>query len=146
MAIWQYYLDATPIKVISLNSGTENMWKNANINIDKLTSDINEFISLKNKCQKPGLASWKGDTNNMEDNDILISYNLYTKQILGLQIRTDIRKKHNIHCFLNKMLDICNKNNLYVLNVDDILLEPTAEIVLKDLKTSTAFRTFCNEN
>lgn len=151
MAIWQYHLNIIPktsvadkngiITKLVINSEDQvTAWKkNTSVSVDLISKQIDKYVprSVWNK-KNSGIISWKGNTNNKEDNDVLISYDLTTNRISGFQFRTDTRDKHNATKFLSGILNICKQNNLIVFNLDDVIMEPHLQLILNDLKTSNA--------
>jgi hypothetical protein len=155
MAIWQYHLNVIPKKSVAdkngaitkvvINSNNEAIaWRESTeVCIDFISKQIDKYVSRSTWNKKDsGIISWKGDTNNKEDNDVLISYDLTTNRISGFQFRTDTRDKQNTTKFLNGILNVCKQNNLIVFNLDDVLIEPHLQLILEDLKTSDAVSFF----
>jgi hypothetical protein len=143
---WQERIKTKKLYEPNFEDGrTIKWWKDVELNIEKISIKIDEYVNRADwNKNDSGFIGWKGDTKNKEDNDAHISYNIITNEISEFQLRTDLRDKQNATKFLNGMLSICQQNDLMIFNTNGILLQPKAELVFEDLKTSDAIKFLAN--
>lgn len=119
---------------------TTKWWTDVRIDIKKVIDHIDQLVKRGdwNDDENSGFVGWKGDSEQEEDNDGHIAYDKETNIISEFQFRVDLRNKENASKFLNGMLNLCEKNDLMVLNTSGILFEPKPELIFEDLKKSNA--------
>jgi len=119
---------------------TIKWWNKIKLDVKRITEQVDKLISRGdwNDDEESGFIGWKGDSEKEEDNDAHIVFDVKTKIISEFQFRTDLRNKGNATKFLNGMLNICDQNDLMVLNTKGTLFEPKSELIFEDLKKSNA--------
>lgn len=117
---------------------TMRWWRNINLDIKDTAAQIDKLVKRADWSNAKDYIGWKGDTDNEEDNDCHISFDEITNEINEFQFRIDLRNKAYAIKFIDGMLEICAKNNLYVMNINGYLFAPDSELILEDIKKSDA--------
>jgi hypothetical protein len=121
------------------DANTIKWWTNINLDINETSEQIDKLVSRADWGQDSiNCINWKGSSENKEDNDCFISFDPNTQTVDEFQFRTDLRNKENSTKFLNGMLNLCQQNNLMVLNSNGVLFEAKSELIFNDIKRSSA--------
>lgn len=150
MAIWQYLLMVVPENSIESNyecifknnkteflPDTNSFWENFDGDISLIITELNQIIPKANWGTDTFIC-WKGNKNNEEDNDASICLSNDKTKIEEFQFRIDLRKSWNINHVLQSILNICEKNQFFLIDIKGNIFKPQLEDILKSMKTSNA--------
>ncbi|GAA3731182.1 hypothetical protein GCM10022422_11750 [Flavobacterium ginsengisoli] len=152
MAVWQYLLIVVPKNSIDNNyecifknnktkylPETDSFWKNFGGDIPSIISEMDQIIPKANWGNDTCL-NWKGNGNTDEDNDACICLSDNKSKIESFQFRIDLRKACNITAVLQSILNLCEKNQLVLIDLKGEIFQPNLEDILKSIKASNATR------
>lgn len=150
MAVWQYLLLVVPKNSIDSNyecifknnktkflPSTNSLWEKFDGDINAIISELDQILPRASWGSETFL-SWKGDTNNAEDNDASISLNPDQNRIEGFQFRIDLRKASNITNVLQSILELCKRHDLVLINLKGEILNPEFKDISESLRMSNA--------
>lgn len=115
MAIWQQGMgvisavsEILPKPDRELRFEYEDAWRQLNIDPKKLAEELDSVIPRADRVvNSSDYFSWKGDTENKEDNDTDLCTNPESGIIISPGFRSDLRTESPY--FLEKILGICIK-------------------------------------
>lgn len=156
MAVWQYLLIAVPedsidnnYECIFQNNKTEFLpetdvfWENFDDGIPSIISELDQIIPKANWGNETCL-NWKGNGQNEEDNDACICLSDDKSKIKEFQFRVDLRKASNITEVLQSILNLCEKNQLVLIDLKGEIFKPNLKDIFKSIQASNATR-FLND-
>lgn len=150
MAIWQYLLIVVPENSIDNNyqcifknnkteflPETDSFWNHFDGDIPSIISELDQIIP-KASWSDDTCLNWKGNGKDEEDNDACICLNEDKTKIKEFQFRIDLRKRSNITEVLQSILNLCEKNQLVLIDLKGEIFKPKLENILKSIKASNA--------
>lgn len=150
MAIWQYTIILVPSKNFESNyiqflkqketgylKETHFFWENYYLNKEKISGKIDLNI-CEYKSENGDYVSWKGNAENLQDNDCSISLN--DDFIKEIKIRFDLRDVKNIKKFVDLLLEIANENQLKFMNVKYQFFDAEKTLLMEDILNSNGMK------
>ncbi|MEN2400826.1 hypothetical protein GKZ90_0013655 [Flavobacterium sp. MC2016-06] len=146
MAIWQQGMIVIPAvsEILpkpnkELHFEYEDAWRKLSIDHKKFVEEIDSFIPRAHWVKSNDYFSWKGDTENKEDNDVDLCIDPKSGIIISLGFRFDLRTESPY--FLEKILGLCIKNGWKIETYGGFFFQPNLTIIPEVIKQS-AWREF----
>ncbi|KZS39495.1 hypothetical protein AWE51_25825 [Aquimarina aggregata] len=117
---------------------TIKWWKEINVDILNLEKEIDKFIT---RASWTNGLNWKSEKSEF-DHDAYIDINENGGFIDEFQFRTDLTDKTLV--FLNSMLELCQKNDWILMDVQGNLSKPNIKELSKLIGKSNAHRFLTN--
>ncbi len=141
MAIWQQGMIVIPAvwNILpkpnkDLHYEYEEAWRKLNIDHKKFVEEIDSFIPRADWVNSKDYFSWKGDTENKEDNDVDLCIDSESGIIISLGFRFDLRTDSPY--FLKKIFGLCNENGWKLKTYGGKLFQPDISIIPEVIKQS----------
>jgi len=147
MAIWQYTLLIIPKShfekaypafinqpVTQYRKDIFYFWTDVKADVFKIADKIDGIIPRASWSSEKHL-SWKKD-GQLHDNDCSIFTN--NLEITDFSIRIDLRNRENVLKIIKTVVEICDENDLMLMNLKYEAFEANSKNILEDISKSNA--------
>lgn len=149
MAIWQQGMTVIPAVLGVLPKPNKDLyfeyeeaWRKLHIDHKKIVEEIDSFIPRAHWVNSKDYFSWKGDTENKEDNDVDLCIDSTSGIIISIGFRFDLRTKSSF--FIERMFGLCDENGWKLKTYRGKVFQPDTKIILEVLMQS-AWREFLSD-